>query len=170
MALSRRIPFGVFPSAGSLTMKPPTGSGVDASIPLTLSASRDIPFNKLVLSQSNVRRIKAGVSIEELADWAGGPLADPGVWRGALLWAIALYVPLSAPLSKLETSLENSPLPESLRQSTLVISSLLLALVTGVVTQLGLSWALGPGWASSLGVVAVGWSVLLILANAGKAD
>ena len=35
---------------------------------ITLSASRDIPFNKLVLSQANVRRIKAGVSIEELAD------------------------------------------------------------------------------------------------------
>jgi ParB family chromosome partitioning protein len=35
---------------------------------ITLSASRDIPFNKLVLSQSNVRRVKAGVSIEELAD------------------------------------------------------------------------------------------------------
>jgi hypothetical protein len=29
-----------------------------------LSPSRDIPFNKLVLSQSNVRRVKAGVSIE----------------------------------------------------------------------------------------------------------
>jgi ParB family chromosome partitioning protein len=35
---------------------------------ITLSTSRDIPFNKLVLSQSNVRRVKAGVSIEELAD------------------------------------------------------------------------------------------------------
>src|SRR6476620_1167805 len=35
---------------------------------ITLSQSRDIPFNKLVLSQSNVRRIKAGVSIEELAE------------------------------------------------------------------------------------------------------
>jgi ParB family chromosome partitioning protein len=34
---------------------------------ITLSASRDIPFDRLVLSQSNVRRIKAGVSIEELA-------------------------------------------------------------------------------------------------------
>jgi len=32
---------------------------------ITLSASRDIPFNKLMLSQSNVRRTKAGVSIEE---------------------------------------------------------------------------------------------------------
>ncbi|WP_036279520.1 ParB/RepB/Spo0J family partition protein [Methylocystis sp. ATCC 49242] len=35
---------------------------------IQLSASRDIPFSKLVLSQSNVRRIKAGVSIEELAE------------------------------------------------------------------------------------------------------
>ena len=35
---------------------------------ITLSASRDIPFNKLILSQANVRRIKAGVSIEELAE------------------------------------------------------------------------------------------------------
>ena len=35
---------------------------------ITLSASRDIPFNKLLLSQSNVRHVKAGVSIEELAE------------------------------------------------------------------------------------------------------
>jgi ParB-like chromosome segregation protein Spo0J len=35
---------------------------------IILSASRDIPFNKLVLSQSNVRRRKAGVSIEDLAE------------------------------------------------------------------------------------------------------
>jgi ParB family chromosome partitioning protein len=35
---------------------------------ITLSLSRDIPFNKLVLSQSNVRRVKAGVSIEDLAE------------------------------------------------------------------------------------------------------
>ncbi|MGX1041583.1 ParB/RepB/Spo0J family partition protein [Bradyrhizobium diazoefficiens] len=35
---------------------------------ITLSPSRDIPFNRLVLSQSNVRRVKAGVSIEELAE------------------------------------------------------------------------------------------------------
>lgn len=34
---------------------------------ILLSASRDIPFNKLMLSQTNVRRVKAGVSIEELA-------------------------------------------------------------------------------------------------------
>lgn len=35
---------------------------------VTLSTSRDIPFNKLLLSACNVRRIKAGVSIEQLAD------------------------------------------------------------------------------------------------------
>jgi ParB family chromosome partitioning protein len=35
---------------------------------IKLSPSRDIPFDKLVLSQSNVRRVKAGVSIEQLAE------------------------------------------------------------------------------------------------------
>lgn len=35
---------------------------------ITLSPSRDIPFDHLILSQSNVRRVKAGVSIGELAD------------------------------------------------------------------------------------------------------
>lgn len=35
---------------------------------ITLSPSRDIPFDKLILSQSNVRRVKNGVTIEDLAD------------------------------------------------------------------------------------------------------
>src|SRR5580700_11575070 len=35
---------------------------------ITLCPSRNVPFNKLVLSQSNVRRVKAGVSIEQLAE------------------------------------------------------------------------------------------------------
>lgn len=35
---------------------------------ITLSSARDIPFNKLVLSQQNVRKIKAGISIEGLAE------------------------------------------------------------------------------------------------------
>jgi ParB family transcriptional regulator, chromosome partitioning protein len=35
---------------------------------ISLSVSRDIPFNKLKLSDSNVRRTKAGVAIEQLAD------------------------------------------------------------------------------------------------------
>ena len=34
----------------------------------SLSNTRDIPFNKLVLSQANVRRVKASVSVEELAE------------------------------------------------------------------------------------------------------
>lgn len=34
---------------------------------ITLNGSRDIPFDRLVLSQSNVRRVKSGVSIGELA-------------------------------------------------------------------------------------------------------
>ena len=39
------------------------------SVPkLQLSRSRDIPFCQLVLSQANVRRVKCGVSIPELAD------------------------------------------------------------------------------------------------------
>lgn len=38
---------------------------------ITLSKSHDIPFNKLVLSQSNVRRVKRGVSIAELAQDIG---------------------------------------------------------------------------------------------------
>ncbi|WP_420404215.1 ParB/RepB/Spo0J family partition protein [Nisaea sp.] len=35
---------------------------------ITLSQARDIPFDKLVLSTRNVRRVRAGVSIEELAE------------------------------------------------------------------------------------------------------
>ena len=35
---------------------------------IKLSPSRDIPFNKLVLSQKNVRKIKAGISIDDLAE------------------------------------------------------------------------------------------------------
>ncbi len=35
---------------------------------ITLASTRDIPFNRLVLSQANVRTIKTGVSIDELAD------------------------------------------------------------------------------------------------------
>jgi ParB family chromosome partitioning protein len=35
---------------------------------LSLSPSRDIPLNKLRLSQANVRRINAGISIDELAE------------------------------------------------------------------------------------------------------
>jgi ParB family transcriptional regulator, chromosome partitioning protein len=44
---------------------------------ITLSSARDIPFNKLVLSQSNVWRVKAGVSIEDLAAGYRSPRLPP---------------------------------------------------------------------------------------------
>jgi ParB family chromosome partitioning protein len=51
---------------------------------ITLSPSRDIPFDKLVLSQANVRRIKAGVSIEELAE----DIARRGLLQGLSVRAV----------------------------------------------------------------------------------
>ncbi len=51
---------------------------------VTLSPSRDIPFDKLVLSQSNVRRIKAGVSVEELAE----DIARRGLLQGLNVRAV----------------------------------------------------------------------------------
>ena len=51
---------------------------------ITLSCSRDIPFDKLRLSQSNVRRIKAGVSIEELAE----DIARRGLLQGLSVRAV----------------------------------------------------------------------------------
>jgi hypothetical protein len=49
----------------------------NANPKIVLSPSQDIPFNKLVLSQANVRRVKTGVSIEELAE----DIARPGRFR-----------------------------------------------------------------------------------------
>lgn len=51
---------------------------------IRLSSSRDIPFNKLVLSQSNVRRIKAGISVEELAE----DIARRGLLQGLSVRAV----------------------------------------------------------------------------------
>ena len=39
-----------------------------ASQKITLTQPTGIPFNKLILSQANVRRVKTGVSIDELAE------------------------------------------------------------------------------------------------------
>lgn len=74
---------------------------------------------------------------------------------GIALWALALYLPLSGPLGRLEASLSDGPLPPALQQIFLVVSSLLLALAMGVMSTLTVSWALGPGWAGSLGLMAV---------------
>ena len=51
---------------------------------IALSPSRDIPFNKLALSQANVRHIKAGVSIEELAE----DIARRGLLQGLSVRAV----------------------------------------------------------------------------------
>ncbi|MEA5417285.1 hypothetical protein [Synechococcus sp. BA-132 BA5] len=82
---------------------------------------------------------------------------------GMALWALALYLPLSVPLGRLEQALAEGSLEEGLQQLVLVGSSLLLALAVGLVAELVLSWALGPGWAGSLGLIAVlgGFSISL---------
>jgi hypothetical protein len=74
---------------------------------------------------------------------------------GTALWALALYLPLSLPLARLDEALAEGPLPEGLRVTALLLSSVLLAFAVGGITQLGLSWALSPSWAASLGLMAV---------------
>ncbi len=74
---------------------------------------------------------------------------------GIALWALALYLPLSVPLARLEQALADASLEEGLQQLVLVGGSLLLALAVGLGVELLLSWALGPGWAGSLGLIAV---------------
>jgi hypothetical protein len=80
-------------------------------------------------------------------------------WRtllpGVSLWALALYLPLSLPLARLEEALTEGPLDQAGQQLVLVVSSLLLALAVGLVADLALCLALGPSWASSLGLLAV---------------
>jgi hypothetical protein len=73
---------------------------------------------------------------------------------GTALWALALYLPLSAPLTRLEEVLAAGPLDERLQQALLVVSSLAVALVAGALVNVALGWALGPGWGTSLGLMA----------------
>ncbi len=93
-----------------------------------------------------------------MADWT---LLLPGT----ALWALALYVPLSAPLTRLEQVLAAGPLEEGLQQALLVLASLALALGVGALTNLGLGWALGPGWGTSLGLVAALYGLFWGLAS-----
>ncbi|WP_353617272.1 hypothetical protein [Synechococcus sp. FACHB-909] len=88
---------------------------------------------------------------------------------GIALWALALYLPLSVPLARLEKVLAEGALEEGLQQLVLVGGSLLLALAVGLVVELLLSWALGPGWAGSLGLIAVLGGLSIGLA-AGRDD
>ena len=104
-----------------------------------------------------------------MLDQTTGLLLQSSTLSGGLFWAIAVYLPLSAPLSRFEASLESSPLSTPWRQAALVISSLLLALAVGVITQLVLAWVLGPGWASSLALITIGWSLFLLVAR-GQGD
>ena len=87
-------------------------------------------------------------AVPALSDWI--PLL-PGI----ALWALALYLPLSLPIGTFEETLQAGPLDATSREVVLVLSSLALALAVGVVVELVLCWALGPGWSSSLGLMAV---------------
>jgi hypothetical protein len=99
------------------------------------------------------------------------PLAGPdwsALLPGIALWALALYLPLSLPLARLEQALAEGTLDPGLQQLLLVLSSLALALAIGTLTDLALGWALGPGWASSLGLIAAGWGLFTALASRAK--
>ncbi|MFQ6538596.1 MULTISPECIES: hypothetical protein [Aphanothece] len=97
------------------------------------------------------------------ADWSA-------VLPGIALWALALYLPLTLPLSRLEQALAAGPLPQYAQQLVLLGLSLLLALLLGTATDLALGLALGPGWASSLGLIAVGWGLFTALASRARED
>ena len=72
---------------------------------INLSPSSDCPFNKLVLGRSNVRRVKAGVSIEQLAESIGqrtlfrrmrDRLRASGISPKIILWKLCFFVPVDA--------------------------------------------------------------------------
>ncbi|MFM7635264.1 MAG: hypothetical protein ACKO7Z_06730 [Cyanobacteriota bacterium] len=102
-------------------------------------------------------------TVPDLSEWI--PLL-PGV----ALWALALYLPLSVPITRFEESLLEGPLDGSSRELVLVLSSLALALAVGVVMELLLCWALGPGWSSSLGLMAVLAGLTWTLADRARGD
>ena len=103
------------------------------------------------------------------------PLPDwiPDSWTlllpGTALWALAFYLPLSGPLSRLEEALAAGPLEETTQQLVLVGSSLLLALAVGAIANLLLGWTLGPGWGTSLGLMAALYGLFWGLAS-GRGD
>jgi hypothetical protein len=74
---------------------------------------------------------------------------------GIALWALALALPLSALLSPLERVLASGTLAPAAQQLLLVVAGVALALGAGLASDILLSWMLGPGWASSLGLMAV---------------
>ena len=74
---------------------------------------------------------------------------------GIALWALALALPLTALLNPLERGLSEAALAPGTQQLLLVAVGVVLALAVGAGCELLLSWVLGPGWASSLGLMAV---------------
>jgi hypothetical protein len=52
----------------------------------------------------------------------------------------------------------------------LVVASLALALAVGALTNLGLAWTLGPGWGTSLGVMAALYGLFWSLAASRNND
>ena len=89
---------------------------------------------------------------------------------GSALWALAFYLPLSVPLGRLEEALTEAQLADELQQTLLIGASLLLALGVGVVINLSLGWALGPGWGTSLGLMAALYGLFWGLAANRDAD
>jgi hypothetical protein len=97
------------------------------------------------------------------------PLADLApLLPGVALWGLALYLPLTASLAPLERTLAAGSLDPVAQQGLLVVAGLLLALAVGLASELALSWALGPGWASSLGLMAVLAGLFWSLADRGE--
>ncbi len=88
---------------------------------------------------------------------------------GTALWALALYLPLSLPLERFEQALAESGLDEDRQHLALVVASLALALAVGAVTNLFLAWILGPGWGTSMGLIAVLAGLVLALGNGNDA-
>ena len=89
---------------------------------------------------------------------------------GIALWALALYLPLRGPIARFEESLAAGRLDASSQQLLLVLASLALALAVGVVIEILLCWALGPGWSSSLGLMAVLSGLFWAVANRQNQD
>jgi protein-S-isoprenylcysteine O-methyltransferase Ste14 len=58
-------------------------------------------------------------------------------------------------LTPLERSLATGALAPVAQQVLLVAAGVVLALLAGLVSEILLSWILGPDWASSLGLMAV---------------
>ena len=87
---------------------------------------------------------------------------------GTALWALALYLPLSLPLGRFEQALASMGVEEGWQQLALVGASLALALAVGAITNLVLGWILGPGWGTSMGLIAVLAGLVLALGGRGE--